>query len=121
NLRPIPSRAHRRRCACRGLQAPQLARARRAACDRRLAYRGALPARVGSLLAGGRGLDGLGGASGDELASSARDRLGAREPISLSERLQSRVEAVDRKSIRLNSSHQIISYAVFCLKKKNRE
>src|SRR5258708_11209000 len=24
----------------------------------------------------------------------------------------------DRKSIRLNSSHQIISYAVFCLKKK---
>src|SRR5438552_11694467 len=28
----------------------------------------------------------------------------------------------DRKSTRLNSSHQIISYAVFCLKKKkNRE
>src|SRR5947208_10443255 len=27
--------------------------------------------------------------------------------------------AVDRKSTRLNSSHQIISYAVFCLKKKN--
>src|SRR5258708_27915784 len=26
--------------------------------------------------------------------------------------------AVDRKSTRLNSSHQIISYAVFCLKKK---
>src|SRR5258708_20676971 len=26
---------------------------------------------------------------------------------------------VDRKSTRLNSSHQIISYAVFCLKKKN--
>src|SRR5258708_21094669 len=26
----------------------------------------------------------------------------------------------DRKSTRLNSSHQIISYAVFCLKKKNR-
>src|SRR5258708_11394964 len=25
----------------------------------------------------------------------------------------------DRKSTRLNSSHQIISYAVFCLKKKN--
>src|SRR5258708_24987212 len=28
-------------------------------------------------------------------------------------------EAADRKSTRLNSSHQIISYAVFCLKKKN--
>src|SRR5258708_15821262 len=27
-------------------------------------------------------------------------------------------EKADRKSIRLNSSHQIISYAVFCLKKK---
>src|SRR5207244_10999272 len=26
--------------------------------------------------------------------------------------------AADRKSTRLNSSHQIISYAVFCLKKK---
>src|SRR5258708_25340836 len=29
--------------------------------------------------------------------------------------------AGDRKSTRLNSSHQIISYAVFCLKKKNKE
>src|SRR5438552_9652508 len=28
------------------------------------------------------------------------------------------VQAPDRKSTRLNSSHQIISYAVFCLKKK---
>src|SRR5947208_11859483 len=28
--------------------------------------------------------------------------------------------AVDRKSTRLNSSHQIISYAVFCLKKKKK-
>src|SRR5207244_10976615 len=28
------------------------------------------------------------------------------------------LEEADRKSTRLNSSHQIISYAVFCLKKK---
>src|SRR2546430_7432614 len=28
-------------------------------------------------------------------------------------------DAVDRKSTRLNSSHSQISYAVFCLKKKN--
>src|SRR5258708_12327230 len=28
------------------------------------------------------------------------------------------VSSLDRKSTRLNSSHQIISYAVFCLKKK---
>src|SRR5258708_21162051 len=27
----------------------------------------------------------------------------------------------DRKSTRLNSSHQIISYAVFCLKKKKQD
>src|SRR5690625_2419439 len=30
-----------------------------------------------------------------------------------------RVEAEDRKSTRLNSSHVAISYAVFCLKKKS--
>src|SRR5258708_27043150 len=39
------------------------------------------------------------------------------------QRLQCRVRQLeparlDRKSTRLNSSHQIISYAVFCLKKK---
>src|SRR3989454_4640290 len=30
-------------------------------------------------------------------------------------------EIADRKSTRLNSSHLVISYAVFCLKKKKRE
>src|SRR5207244_6879907 len=30
-------------------------------------------------------------------------------------------EGGDRKSTRLNSSHQIISYAVFCLKKKKKK
>src|SRR5258708_21639723 len=30
------------------------------------------------------------------------------------------VGQADRKSTRLNSSHQIISYAVFCLKKKKK-
>src|SRR5258708_29342400 len=30
-------------------------------------------------------------------------------------------QGLDRKSTRLNSSHQIISYAVFCLKKKTSE
>src|SRR5436189_2621101 len=29
-------------------------------------------------------------------------------------------EVADRKSTRLNSSHRCISYAVFCLKKKNK-
>src|SRR5258708_8729703 len=32
--------------------------------------------------------------------------------------VESSAESLDRKSTRLNSSHQIISYAVFCLKKK---
>src|SRR5207244_12404724 len=31
-----------------------------------------------------------------------------------------RADSGDRKSTRLNSSHQIISYAVFCLKKKKK-
>src|SRR5256885_10814160 len=30
-------------------------------------------------------------------------------------------EDLDRKSTRLNSSHLVISYAVFCLKKKNKD
>src|SRR5260221_8243050 len=30
-------------------------------------------------------------------------------------------ESLDRKSTRLNSSHTVISYAVFCLKKKKAE
>src|SRR2546429_4060883 len=37
-------------------------------------------------------------------------------PLSASKTL----ESTDRKSTRLNSSHGYISYAVFCLKKKNR-
>src|SRR5207244_13146927 len=37
--------------------------------------------------------------------------------------LEGRVDLrdLDRKSTRLNSSHQIISYAVFCLKKKKKK
>src|SRR5688500_20051648 len=36
-----------------------------------------------------------------------------------SHRARGLAEAPDRKSTRLNSSHLVISYAVFCLKKKN--
>src|SRR5258708_19194362 len=39
------------------------------------------------------------------------ERRPARFPIG-------RTASIDRKSTRLNSSHQIISYAVFCFKKK---
>src|SRR5207244_9495242 len=43
--------------------------------------------------------------------------LAAMTPCTL--RMTERFFSIDRKSTRLNSSHQIISYAVFCLKKKN--
>src|SRR5256885_9232462 len=39
------------------------------------------------------------------------------EPI-MKKRLLAAAVAADRKSTRLNSSHLVISYAVFCLKKK---
>src|SRR5947207_8392874 len=38
--------------------------------------------------------------------------------VALRENLQMQVRDEDRKSTRLNSSHTVISYAVFCLKKK---
>src|SRR5438132_9271015 len=39
--------------------------------------------------------------------------------VQIPHRLVQRLQ--DRKSTRLNSSHTVISYAVFCLKKKKRE
>src|SRR5207244_12346029 len=42
-----------------------------------------------------------------------------RAPAHPPERECGRCQESDRKSTRLNSSHQIISYAVFCLKKKS--
>src|SRR5258708_14583822 len=57
------------------------------------------------------------------LPAVERARLGeARHRVlggSIGRRVRARrVRREDRKSTRLNSSHQIISYAVFCLKKK---
>src|SRR5688500_19624140 len=48
-----------------------------------------------------------------------RARLTAAAGESRRGRQQGRRGATDRKSTRLNSSHLVISYAVFCLKKKN--
>src|SRR2546430_8821922 len=48
---------------------------------------------------------------GDELAVPGQQRIRFRD---------SRQFFQDRKSTRLNSSHSQISYAVFCLKKKNK-
>src|SRR5690625_6705332 len=40
-------------------------------------------------------------------------------PFHIVHRQKSHAKTTDRKSTRLNSSHVAISYAVFCLKKKN--
>src|SRR5256885_3643613 len=49
---------------------------------------------------------------------------GPPEPLAVAGHAQERrshlPEPEDRKSTRLNSSHLVISYAVFCLKKKNK-
>src|SRR5256885_17193543 len=42
------------------------------------------------------------------------------EPFLVASSIECVVAQRDRKSTRLNSSHLVISYAVFCLKKKNR-
>src|SRR5258708_8266666 len=49
----------------------------------------------------------------------ARDAGGMTRAHRSKRKTLSSKEEPDRKSTRLNSSHQIISYAVFCLKKKN--
>src|SRR2546427_854934 len=52
-----------------------------------------------------------------------RGRAGRRAPLGArpAPRDRARPATLDRKSTRLNSSHSQISYAVFCLKKKNTE
>src|SRR5690606_41348760 len=46
-------------------------------------------------------------------------KLGTNTHLNTATGHHSNVESIDRKSTRLNSSHVKISYAVFCLKKKN--
>src|SRR5688500_19802807 len=53
--------------------------------------------------------------SSDGSATAVDDR-----PISFAFAAERATSAPDRKSTRLNSSHLVISYAVFCLKKKNQ-
>src|SRR5438034_7844528 len=51
--------------------------------------------------------------------AAAADRIHHRSPRDLREGRKGRsLQDGDRKSTRLNSSHTVISYAVFCLKKK---
>src|SRR5699024_12240671 len=52
----------------------------------------------------------------ERLVSLAKEEISQLLP--LEEQLE---KLIDRKSTRLNSSHVSISYAVFCLKKKNKQ
>src|SRR3712207_7245034 len=56
----------------------------------------------------------------DQLAVTARAVLPDEDDATGEQPVGVRVEAIDRKSTRLNSSHANISYAVFCLKKKKK-
>src|SRR3712207_7247275 len=59
----------------------------------------------------------LTGVAGDQVAVQIED--GPTDAVVLETRAELAADLVDRKSTRLNSSHANISYAVFCLKKKN--
>src|SRR5688500_19616496 len=54
------------------------------------------------------------------LCARLRFVRGAHRQSALRSRQRSRRGDEDRKSTRLNSSHLVISYAVFCLKKKKK-
>src|SRR5256885_9823359 len=54
----------------------------------------------------------------DHVAGDLKQLEGAVRPLA-AKRRDMLAKAVDRKSTRLNSSHLVISYAVFCLTKKN--
>ena len=56
-----------------------------------------------------------------ELSLEQANRLAALPMKCIQNPLPYKSGIVDRKSTRLNSSHQIISYAVFCLKKKKKK
>src|SRR5438132_4656250 len=56
---------------------------------------------------------GISGGDGKDVAQADFGR-----PFGAGNLLSTKLE--DRKSTRLNSSHTVISYAVFCLKKKNQ-
>src|SRR5438034_4525258 len=51
-----------------------------------------------------------------EASSDVRATLGRPDSVSAPQKFEG-----DRKSTRLNSSHTVISYAVFCLKKKTKK
>src|SRR5256885_4778455 len=77
-------------------------------------HRGTRGARCAGFPARGGGAAGLGALAGGQHPSAAAAGRPARRRSCLGQR-------ADRKSTRLNSSHLVISYAVFCLKKKKKK
>src|SRR2546426_8238501 len=59
--------------------------------------------------------------SDEPCARRVRERAGGARGFAWRRRGGSGAEDGDRKSTRLNSSHLVISYAVFCLKKKKKD
>src|SRR2546426_7441491 len=53
--------------------------------------------------------------------TSVDDLITITPPHASAEAIQQGIARADRKSTRLNSSHLVISYAVFCLKKKKKQ
>src|SRR5215211_9397663 len=88
--------------------------ARRSAPRRREGDRG----RSSSARSAGRRASSPGRARSRAAGQAVREAQASSRPLLL----RSRIAAVprDRKSTRLNSSHTVISYAVFCLKKKKK-
>src|SRR5947207_14230680 len=58
---------------------------------------------------------------GRSVPPGSRDRTPRNRDASAPTRDSTRCTRQDRKSTRLNSSHTVISYAVFCLKKKIKQ
>src|SRR5258708_23241765 len=82
-----------------------------------LSLHDALPIYPGRSYRRPRGVDrGTCGEQRGDVRLRGHDRQRGREPW-----CEGCAVGIDRKSTRLNSSHQIISYAVFCLKKKKKE
>src|SRR2546426_5163635 len=57
----------------------------------------------------------------DPVALRIHAGCGTREKVKVAGAVVLCLRVVDRKSTRLNSSHLVISYAVFCLKKKKKK
>src|SRR5688572_31591158 len=68
-----------------------------------------------------RSISRIGAAKAPASSMTSNWRASSGLPVWICRRARRRRAIEDRKSTRLNSSHSQISYAVFCLKKKNKK